>query len=251
MLRLLVLVLLVANLAYAAWSQSWMALPPGWLPSPTPTREPQRLDQQLNPERMQVLSATAPTPSNEPNHTTTEATAAALPPEPPSPDTAAPSADRAEPTRCIQVAALNDKQFGVLRIALVSGLPDSGWVVNTSTQPARWLVYSGKLSSPAIMAAKKTELRDLKVEFREVTTPALQPGLAMGTYSSEERAQQALKDVTRAGVKGARVVPERLETTLTTVQWPKATDSLQGQVQTLLQRLADEGLEGKLPQPCP
>ncbi|HEX5786501.1 MAG TPA: hypothetical protein VFY35_17385 [Burkholderiaceae bacterium] len=268
MLRRLVLVLLLANLAYAAWSQAWWTLPPGWLPDPTPTREPERLAQQIAPERVQVLhTASAEPPKDTPATATTtdtsptpdvgtapDATPSAsplAPTEEPPPTAKAEAAPKTESTQCLQISGMNDKQYGVLQTALASALPNSGWVLKHSTQAARWLVYSGKLSSPDIMATKKAELRELKVEFREVTTPALQPGLAMGTYSSEERAQHALKDVTRAGVKGARVVQERPETLLTTVQWPKANEGLKEQVQALVKRLGDEGLEGKPLQPCP
>lgn len=247
MLRALVLALLAANLAYAAWSQGWLE-GYGLLPSPTPTREPHRLALQVQPQRMQLLNARAPAmPATSPPLQTTPEAAPVEPTSTPATPAAVP-----EPAgRCLQVAALNERQLDVLRIALLSGLPDSGWVTRTTTQPARWIVYSGKLGSAAVVAAKKAELRELRVEFRDVNIPALQPGLAMGTYSTEAAAQQALKDVTRAGVKGAKVVSERPETTLTTVQWPQATDTLRDQVQALLQRLAGEGLEGKQPQPCP
>jgi hypothetical protein len=273
MLRLLVLLLLLANLVYAAWRQAWWMPPPGWLPDLAPTREPERLAHQIAPERVKVLRtetaaepppapptppATAEAPTEEPSPTADVATGTAPTPStsPPAPAEEAPpakaeAAKKAEPTQCLQIGGMNDKQYGVLQPALAAALPHSGWVLKNSTQPARWLVYSGKLSSPDIMATKKAELRELKVEFREVATPALQPGLAMGTYSSEERAQHALKDVTRAGVKGARVVQERPEAKLTTVQWPKANDGLKEQVQALIKRLGDEGLEGKQLQPCP
>lgn len=269
MLRLLVLLLLLANLVYAAWSQAWWVPPAGWLPDLAPTREPERLARQIAPERVEVLRTTPAEPPPAPpvvEETATEAPSP-TPDEPPSTDTppspspaAAPeeavatkaeAAKKAESTQCVQVFGMTDVQYSVLQTAVASALPNSGWVLKHSTQPARWLVYSGKLSSPDIMATKKAELRELKVEYREVTTPALQPGLAMGTYSSEERAQNALKNVTRAGVKGARVVQERPETPLTTMQWPKANEALKAQVQALVKRLGDEGLEGKQLQPCP
>jgi hypothetical protein len=266
MLRLLVLLLLLANLVYAAWRQAWWVPPPGWLPELAPTREPGRLARQVAPERVEVLRPEAATepppappvmaeiPTEEPTAdvaTGTDPTPSTSPPAEEAPPAKVETTKKVDPTQCLQIGGMNDTQYGVLQPALASALPDSGWVLKHSTQPARWLVYSGKLSSPDIMATKKAELRELKVDFREVTTPALQPGLAMGTYSSEERAQHALKDVTRAGVKGARVVQERPEAKLTTVQWPKANEGLKAQVQALIKRLGNEGLEGKELQPCP
>lgn len=55
MLRLLVVVLLLANAVWWGWSRGW--LPPGLLPLPLEDgqREPQRLQAQLRPEAVQVL----------------------------------------------------------------------------------------------------------------------------------------------------------------------------------------------------
>jgi hypothetical protein len=43
-------VLLIANVLFAAWSNGWLQ-PWGW--QPVQPREPQRLQQQLNPQAMQ------------------------------------------------------------------------------------------------------------------------------------------------------------------------------------------------------
>jgi hypothetical protein len=47
-------VLLVCNLGFAAWSNGYLK-PLGW--QPYDPREPQRLEQQLRPEAMQLLPA--------------------------------------------------------------------------------------------------------------------------------------------------------------------------------------------------
>lgn len=52
MLRLLVLVLLVANLAYFAWSRGHLA---GIVPVAADQREPQRLQQQVRPDAIRIL----------------------------------------------------------------------------------------------------------------------------------------------------------------------------------------------------
>lgn len=52
MLWLCCAVLLVCNLGFAAWSKGYLK-PLGW--QPNDPREPQRLEQQLRPEAMQLL----------------------------------------------------------------------------------------------------------------------------------------------------------------------------------------------------
>lgn len=247
MLRLAVLVLLLANLGYAAWSrgvlhgagtESW----PAWaralaasLPSPEPSREPERLAQQIAPERIAVLGAPpAGQPADGPSAASAAADAAAAPPA----------------GRCVQLAGLSDSQLAVLRIGLRAAMADERWAVRTSTVAPRWIVYIGKLPGAAL-AAKKAELRQLGVEYREVQTPAWAPGLALGTYSAEASAQQALRELQRQGVRTARVVQERPESSAHTVQWPEASAEELQALEALLARLAEEGLAGKALQPCP
>jgi len=52
MLRIVVLVLVLLNSAYFAWSQGWLL---GLGYGPAQQREPQRLRQQIRPEALQLL----------------------------------------------------------------------------------------------------------------------------------------------------------------------------------------------------
>jgi len=260
MLRLAALLLVLANLGYAAWAEGWLTPYLQGLPLPDPTREPERLNQQVEPQRIVLLTEKGeavrpmPTPSED-----SSATTGTLEPNQPQPETVPASTAHSTPAnpeselakRCFRVAALNEQQTSVLRIALLATQPDGGWDLRSTTLPPRWIVYSGKLTTPAVMSAKKAELKLLGIDFREVQTPVFQPGLAMGTYSTEGAAQQVLREVTRAGVRGAKVVQERAEAIQTTAQWPAATEAQLAQTIALVQRLGPEGLEGKQVQPCP
>jgi hypothetical protein len=53
MLRIVVLVLVLLNSAYFAWSQGWLL---GLGYGPTQQREPQRLNQQIRPESLRLVS---------------------------------------------------------------------------------------------------------------------------------------------------------------------------------------------------
>ena len=57
MLRVLVLVLLLANALFFGWTQGWFA--PGWPPPRHGEREPERLAAQVQPERIAVLPPVA------------------------------------------------------------------------------------------------------------------------------------------------------------------------------------------------
>jgi len=52
MLRLVVLLLVLANAGYFAWSQGLLG---AWGLAPAPTGEPQRLQQQIRPDAVRIL----------------------------------------------------------------------------------------------------------------------------------------------------------------------------------------------------
>lgn len=249
MLRHLVLLLVLANAIYLAWCQGWLANLGPWAAPPSPS-EPHRLQQQLQPERL-VLTDSASTTAFTSDTVTTptapptgEVTAVA--PEEPAPTTA-PN----EPTVCLQMGVLNDKQMARLKPLLDEALPVNSWALETSVQPARWIVYSGKLANADAVAARRAELRQLRVEFRDVSNPTLQPGLALGTYSTEAAAQQALRDVTRAGVRGAKVAVERPETTLYMARVPRATAEQKATATKTVANATGDPWSGKTFQTCP
>ena len=254
MLRSLVILLLLANLAFWGYTQGHLAWL-GW--APAPTGEPQRLAQQVAPEALTVLNAhrgnapeaaALPAAAADTAGPTAEAAAAApaasaepVPPPPPA-ETPPPAA----PTGCWQLGGFTENQTVLLRGALASLADLQGrWTLEASVLPARWIVYLGKFSGAEALQRRRAELRQAGIDHRDVNVAALQPGLALGTYSTEEAARRALADVRRKGVDNARVVQERDETKLYTLRLPAATD---GQ-----RRLVDSlgVLGGKSLQRCP
>ncbi len=231
MLRALVLVLLLANLLVLLYVQGGFEAV-GWaMPQ---QHEPERLAQQVAPERLHLLSAAADG-------------AAATPPaieEAPPASVPAPVA-KALPTACWQVGGYSPAQAIVLNAALqnLSGL-EKRWSLAETVLPARWIVYLGKFPAD-VMQQRKAELREARVAFRDVSVPALSPGLALGTYSSEEAANTALRDVKKAGVRDAKVVQERQEQRNVLLRLPAVTDAERDRVQGL------GALAGKTLQPCP
>lgn len=269
MLRFLVVFLLVVNLLVFGYARHWWAWM-GW--APTVQNEPERLRKQVAPDDLRLLmepqsqavaptstateSASPATASTAPA-TDLEATTAApapvaateaTPPQAPTPavqEKGAKTSSKAEATACWQAGALNPEQAKTAKSVVEGVIAAPRWSLNDGVLPQRWLVYLGKFPSEEALKARKAELREQGVEFRTVGTPALSPGLALSTLSTEEAANMALKAALKAGVKGAKVVQERPETRVTTLKLPAITTAERKQVQALL------AFHGLPLQPCP
>jgi cell division protein FtsN len=253
MLKWVIWLLVLANAGYFAWSQGYLASM-GY--APPQVREPERLDAQIKPEAQRLLNAPRDTVPESPPASAPAAPREIEPPalaqpaeteaRPPAPAAAPPVIEAAEAARaCWQAGAFTESQADGLRAALtLTGLPASSWQLIESRSGGRWIVYMGRYDNEEQLERKKAELRELKVAFREVSG-GLSPGLALGTYSSDASAQQALQNVARAGVRTARVAQERAESLNFTLRLPSVTPAQRRAVAALGAPLA-----GKSLQPC-
>lgn len=249
MLRVLVIVLLLANAGYYAWSQQLLAR---WGLAPTQEAETQRMAQQIRPEALRTLAAPAtnaaslPAPSPEPAPAPAADTAAKnTTPSTPSAPTSAPNLMASSPTPaargvCLQAGALDEAQAEAWRRA-ARVLPQGSWQLERSTVPARWMVYMGRFADNNVLAQKRAELKARKVAF-DKPGAALEPGLSLGRFSSEEAAQRALTNLSNQGVRTARVVVERAETSTYLLRLPLVDAALQAQLNTLRPALAGNPL---------
>ena len=253
MLRWIFVLLLLANAAYYAWSHGQLAT---WGLAPTPSNEPERVRQQLHPEDVRVLALTAPAPAPAaPPAPAEEATApadvVAAPASAPAstPASAAPAAvasapaPAGEPTQCLQAGSFDERQTMVLRQA-AAALPEGSWLLEATVVPERWMVYMGRFADAEAVEKKRAELRAMGVSY-DRPSYAWEHGLSLGRFSSEERAQAALKDLARQGIRTARVVQERTESQVYTLRLPAVNRALRSQLPTLRRALA-----GKRLQPC-
>jgi hypothetical protein len=183
MLRLIVLLLLLANGGYFAWSHGYLL---AWGIGPLQQAEPQRLAQQIRPEAIKVLRAD----------------------ELKRAETVAAQAPR--PAECLASTALDDGSVAALRTVL-DGWPVGSWSFETMVEPARWIVYMGKYPGVEQVARKRAELRQLGISFEAPANPELEPGLSLGGFISEAAANQQLQALNDRGVHTARVVQERPE----------------------------------------
>ncbi len=220
MIGRLVVLLLAANLGWLAWSQGWLR-PLGL--APRLQAEPERLRRQVQPEaiRLRPLEHAeapvreAPTP------------APATPDAPPAPASAAAPA----PTACLQIGTFDATQIEAVRRAAAS-LPQGSWRIDPVQLPGRWMLYVGKLPDAAAVAARRAELRAAGVDT-DRPGAALEPGLSLGRFSSEEAAERGLEGLARKGVRGARVVRERRDTPAFLLRLPQADAALRRQARCL------------------
>jgi hypothetical protein len=227
-LRIVVLLLLIANAVYFAWTSGWltdMGMPP------TQEREPERLKTQLDPGTLRLLNGPRP------EQVTRSPAALSAAAEP------TPSAPPVPTTSCWQASGFTLPQADALRNALGrAGLASDLWQLNEAKLAGRWVVFMGRYNDEQ-MAKKKAELRELKIEFREVNLPSTGPGLALGTFSSEEAVQQALRDVAKKGVRSARAAVERPELATLTLRLPSITTEQRSSVEALGEALAGKSLQ--------
>ena len=249
----LVVLLLVANVAWFAWSQGWLRV---LGLAPTVQAEPERLERQVRPESLTLrpldaASAAAPAPApasraSRPAPAPAPAPALAVPaqpaPAPEPPVAAAPPPPAPAPGVCLQAGVFNEQQADAVRRAAAS-LPAGSWRLEPVQLPGRWMVYVGKLADADAVRTKRSELRDLGVDT-DRPGAALEPGLSLGRFSSEEAAQRALTDLGRKGVRTARVVQERRDTPAYLLRLPNADAALRQQVRGLRGALAGKELRG-------
>lgn len=215
MLRLLIVVLLLANGAYLAWSEGWLRAV-GL--EPVQQTEPQRLGQQVRPEALRILSAAE-----------TRRVEAAAAPKP-------------VPPECLESGLFDSKQSSQLRSALADVLPASAWTLEPSVMPARWIVYMGKYPNAEAVARKKDELKAKSVFFEALRNSTLEPGISLGGFDTQARAEQALKDLSRAGVRTAKVVQERTEQRGDLLRLPAVDDRLRPLMDDVKTLLGGKGL---------
>lgn len=229
MLRLLVLLLALANVAYFAWSRGALA-PLGMAPSVQ--TEPQRVATQIRPEAIRLL------PADEARQLETSGSAAR-------PANGASATAEASAAECLQAGLFNEQQTTALRASLEKTLPPGSWQFESSAEPARWIVYMGKYPSEEALAKKRSELRQRGVAFRSVNNEALAPGLALASFALQADADKELARIASKGVRTARVVQERAEARGQMLKLAAVDAALREQLDALRPQL-----EGKPLRPC-
>ena len=238
MLRPLLLLLILANAAYFAWVRGSLA---AYGFAPISQSEPQRMTQQIKPEAMRLVQ-----PAGNPSQSSTPGANAPAAFEPSAASgtatTIAFAADAQPPTQCLQAGLYTEAQTSVLRTALQTALPGGGWVLESSVEPARWIVYMGRYADTEALNKKRTELRQRSVSFEPLNNPALEPGLSLGSFATQSEANEELARISTRGVKTARVVQSRPEVRGQKLRFAAVDASLRAQLDNLKPKLLGKTL---------
>ncbi|HSX91904.1 MAG TPA: SPOR domain-containing protein, partial [Hydrogenophaga sp.] len=149
-----------------------------------------------------------------------------------------------EPRTCWQASGLTPEQAELLRAELrLLGLGADDWQLSENRSPGRWIVYMGRYDNAEQASRKKAELRGLGIDFRDVNTSGLAPGIALGTFSSEEAAQEGLQQAERRNVRTARVVQERAESLSYSLRLPAIGETLRARIEGLGPAMAGRSLQ--------
>ncbi len=215
MLRLLVLILILANGLYFAWSQGMLR---AYGFAPAQQREPQRLAQQVRPEVVRVL-----TPAE---FKRIEAQVQA----------------ELAPKECLVVGPFDDAQAAALRHALESALAPGAWHIETITVPARWIVYMGKFANADALVKKQAELTAMKLVPQALTNPDLEIGLSLGGFATQAEATTELNKLSLRGIRTAKVLQERQEGKQSQLKLSAVTAEMKAQLADVKPALAGKPL---------
>ena len=220
MLRILVLVLLLANGVYFAWSQRYFQM---YGFAPVTLTEPQRLQAQIKPENIRLLTEA------ELERAQALASQPAQPPQP--------------ARDCLQAGPLNDKQVAQVRKALDAALPAGSWGIETTPAPARWVIYMGRFASDEVMLKKQAELKALGVDGQAAAAGELEPGLVLAVLESEAAANTELARLAAKGIRTARVLQGRDAGPVNLLKIPAATEPMRAKLAEAKAALAGVALK--------
>ena len=205
MLRAIVLLLLLANLGFYAWTQGQLDGVVGVRAQGD--REPERLARQVRADSVRILPASA-------------ATAPAGPGEP--------------ALACLEAGPYTPAQIGTAEAALQAALPPGSWSSVKNELPAVWMVYMGKYPNREGLQKKEDELKRMKVPYEELrNAPEFEVGLSLGRFDNKDTADKALAELTQRGVRTARVAQLSAPGVSHALRIPRADDALWAQVMAL------------------
>ncbi len=262
--------LMLANAGFFAWQEGLLNPLLGELDGSP--REPQRLAQQVHPEKL-VLASDAPASVPSPIAATDAATeqasgavvaeaaseaasivadavsvpavsasTAALPAAPTSA-----GASTVAATQCLEAGPYSREEENQIQAVLTRRLSAGSWKVERFPVPGLWLIYMGPYPDAASMERKHSELqRILGGSFEEVRSPMeLRMGFSLGRFNSQAGAEAALNALQTKGVRTARVISVRPSMDVSVIRVPLAD----ARTQQLLQALplpAERGFVGCL-----
>jgi hypothetical protein len=191
-MRALLVALAAANVLVLAWSLNW--LPFFSLPR---EREPERLQRQVRPEAVQLITPSA----------ASAALQAAAAQRAPGGVTAAPGTDGGA-TVCLEAGPFAASEVAAAERALRDlKLTNLEWTQQRSERGGSYIVYHGRFADNAALQRRRAELQRQQISAEPVTSsPDLEPGLSFGRFDTRAAADAALAQIQQQGVRPSRVV---------------------------------------------
>jgi len=211
MLRALVLALVAANAAFFVWSRGWVDGITGVKASGD--REPQRLAQQVHPERVTLMGPQALTALKQ--------------------------------TACVALGPLDgDAALTSARAALMrAGMTPDAYRVLAGQSSGVWAVATIRLDSKDFQARKEETYQHMHIAYEYLSgVPAEMPSLVLSRHPSEKAAEAELAQLTRRALKGLRVLQLQAPTPRASLVFAQAD----GLLQTRLHNLKDATLAATL-----
>ena len=191
MLRALVAALLVANLAFFAWSLGWLDTVVGI--RARGDREPERLAAQVRPETIRVVVPGA--------GSGLAATASAA---------------------CLEAGPFTPAEIGAAEAAVQAAV-SAGWTNVRTDAAGAWLVYMGGYPDRGTLQRKIDEIRRVGTPFEEMSVPGEgELGLSLGRFDDRANADRALAQAQQRGIRTARVVQLAAPKTLHMLRFERA-----------------------------
>ncbi len=192
MLKILFGLLLLTNGGLYAFQQGWLGT---WSPA---SREPSRLTQQLNPGQLKLIPVSAARPASPSATSVTEA---------PAEENLARADKISDVLACTEIGnfdAVESKRFESQLASLALG---ERLTRRTIQESARHMVYMPPQADKDAAEKKAGELKRLGVNdfFVIQDGSALQWGISLGIFKSEEAARNHLNALNQKGVRSARI----------------------------------------------
>jgi hypothetical protein len=231
-LRVVVIVLIFANLlALAIWK--------GWLGGGPSHGEPERLSNQLNPDKIRLVTE-APLPVS-------RAAVVQSPPldastveekvEAPAPVPPVPAPEAVAPQACVVFSGLSADQAHELSARIARAGTGFTLAESRSEAPSSWWVHVPSQGSKEASDKKAAELRRLGVDDLFIMQEAgpNQFAISLGLYKNEQAATRHLEALKEKGVRSAQIVTRGAGTVRLEVKGP--SDSLATLASDLSERL--------------
>jgi len=221
MLRTLSLVLLLANVLLLA-ALSGVFDPAG---NQLGEREPERLQRQHRPGLVRVLDPQAASAALAAASTQVAAASAAS-------TQVAAAASSAQALACLEAGPFSPADAAAAERTLrEAGLAAGTWQVRRQDGGAAFMIYMGRYADRETLQRKLGELKRLKLEGEDLRDlPALQPGISLGRFDSQDSASAAMAQMAQRGLRTARVITLPQAQSQTMLRLPAADATLRARL---------------------